>query len=110
MADESKRASINATLPIIFRAIDSNQDDGISPDEFNNYFKSLGVEDEAFANEVFEAMDTNHDGNLSNEEFCTFGRDFFVGTNEADPSRFFFGRLNAWNTTRFFVGKCFIDF
>lgn len=95
MADESKRASINATLPIIFKAIDSNHDNDISPDEFQNYFVSLGVADKAFAEEVFKAMDANHDGNLSSDEFCTFGREFFVGSDEASPSKFFFGPLNA---------------
>ena len=96
MADESKRASINATLPIIFRAIDSNHDNDISPEEFQNYFVSLGVSDRAFADEVFRAMDANHDGNLSSEEFCSFGSDFFLSTDEASPSKFFFGPLNAW--------------
>ena len=67
MADEGKRASINATLPIIFDAIDANQDDGVSADEFANYFKSMGVADPKFANDVFVVMDTNNDGTLSKE-------------------------------------------
>jgi hypothetical protein len=67
MADESKRASINATLPIIFDAIDSNQDDGVSAEEFGNYFASMGVNDAKFASEVFAAMDANNDGSLSKE-------------------------------------------
>ncbi len=67
MADESKRAAINATLPIVFEAIDANKDDGISPDEFHNYFVSLGVTDEAFTQMVFKAMDANNDGDLSKE-------------------------------------------
>jgi hypothetical protein len=67
MADESKRAAINATLPIVFEAIDANHDNGISPAEFHNYFVSLGVNNEAFTNQVFSAMDTNGDGDLSNE-------------------------------------------
>ncbi len=67
MADESKRASINATLPIIFDAIDSNQDDGISSEEFVNYFNSMGVSDAKFAADVFAAMDANNDGSLSKQ-------------------------------------------
>jgi len=54
-------------LPIIFEAIDVDHDDGISSNEFGNYFKSLGLEDENFANSVFAAMDFNNDGSLSQE-------------------------------------------
>ncbi len=67
MADEGKRAAINATLPIVFAAIDANKDDGVSPSEFHNYFVSLGVTDEAFTQMVFKAMDANNDGDLSKE-------------------------------------------
>lgn len=65
MADEGKRASINATLPLIFDAIDANQDDGVSADEFSNYFQSMGVDDKDFATKVFLAMDADGDGSLS---------------------------------------------
>lgn len=67
MNDESKRAAINATLPIVFEAIDANKDDGVSPEEFHNYFVSLGVTDESFTKMVFSAMDTNNDGDLSKD-------------------------------------------
>ena len=67
MADEGKRASINATLPIVFAAIDANHDNGVSPEEFHNYFVSLGVTDETFTQMVFKAMDADGDGDLSNE-------------------------------------------
>jgi hypothetical protein len=67
MADESKRAAINATLPIVFEAIDANHDDGVSPSEFHNYFVSLGVTDEKFTQHVFADMDSNHDGDLSKD-------------------------------------------
>ena len=56
-----------ATLPIIFDAIDVDHDGGISSKEFANYFKSLGLQDDNFANSVFAAMDANNDGSLSNE-------------------------------------------
>ena len=67
MADQQKRAAISATLPIIFDAIDVDHDGGISSKEFANYFKSLGLQDDNFANSVFAAMDANNDGSLSNE-------------------------------------------
>jgi hypothetical protein len=93
MADEGKRASINATLPLVFSAIDANHDDGVSPAEFHNYFVSLGVTDESFTNMVFSAMDADGDGDLSNEEFTKFGQAFFLSNDESSPSRFFFGPL-----------------
>ena len=72
MADEAKRAAINATLPIVFEAIDANHDNGISPAEFHNYFVSLGVNDEAFTQSVFAAMDANNDGDLSKEGYIRY--------------------------------------
>jgi len=93
LANESKRAAINATLPIIFDAIDSDQDGGISKNEFVNYFKSMNVNDAKFAEEVFAAMDANHDGSLSKEEFSEFGKDFFLSVDEKSPSKYFFGPL-----------------
>ncbi len=93
MADEGKRASINATLPLIFAAIDANHDDGVSPTEFHNYFVSMGVTDSAFTEMVFSAMDADGDGDLSNEEFTNFGQQFFLSNDESSPSRFFFGPL-----------------
>jgi len=95
MADEGKRASINATLPIVFQAIDANKDDGVSPEEFHNYFVSLGVKDQAFTESVFKAMDANHDGDLSKEEFTEFGKEFFLSNDESSPSKYFFGPLVA---------------
>lgn len=50
---------------MIFDSVDSNQDDGVSSDEFSNYFKSLGLSDDGFASEVFHAMDSNQDGILN---------------------------------------------
>ena len=78
-------------MPLIFEAIDTNADGGIGPEEFDNYFISLGVEDTYFALKVFQAMDTNHDDSLSKEEFIEFGTQFFLGEDPQSPSRNFFG-------------------
>jgi Ca2+-binding EF-hand superfamily protein len=67
LADQAKRQAIKDTLPIIFSAIDVDHDGGITGKEFANYFKSLGLTDDAFASSVFAAMDFNSDGELSNE-------------------------------------------
>jgi len=95
LGDQQKRAAISATLPIIFDAIDVDHDGGISNKEFANYFRSLGLKDDAFADSVFAAMDANNDGSLSNEEFSGFGQDFFLSADETSPSRHFFGPLIA---------------
>ncbi len=62
-----KRASIHATLPLIFKSIDADHDNGISPGEFQNYFVSMGVTDEKFSQQVFKDMDFDSDGQISNE-------------------------------------------
>ena len=59
-------------MPFIFDAIDVDHDDGISSNEFGNYFKSLGLEDNKFADDVFQAMDFNSDGSLSQEGLLIF--------------------------------------
>ena len=45
LENEKKRMSITSTLPLIFDAIDYNNDDGLSPDEFSVFFRSLGISD-----------------------------------------------------------------
>lgn len=91
--DESKKNNWKAIIPLIFEAIDADKDGAISHEEFNNYFRSLNINDRAMAEEVFHAIDTNDDGSLSSEEFSAFGEHFFTETNEADLSKIFFGRL-----------------
>lgn len=113
LTDKNKLKAIDVTLNLIFDAIDSNQDEGVSGDEFNTYFQSLGVFDAEFAAKVFEDMDSNHDGILSKKgkkissklffklkfniyffkEFGDFGQEFFLGTDESSPSKHFFGPL-----------------
>lgn len=67
--NESKRKVISSTLPLIFEAIDCNQDDGVSSVEFGNYFKSFGLNDDKFVCDVFSSMDANNDGSLNKEGF-----------------------------------------
>ncbi len=67
MQDAEKRQAIEATLPLIFDAIDTNRDGGIASEEFFLFFKSLGVNDSNFASLVFQAMDSNKDGSLSRD-------------------------------------------
>lgn len=59
LGDETKRATIRETLPLIFDAIDSDRDENVSRIEFANYFKSLNIKDQGIADQVFNAMVKN---------------------------------------------------
>ena len=65
--DANKKSNWKEIIPLIFEAIDADKDGAISHDEFNNYFKSLNINDRAMAEEVFHAIDTNNDGSLSSD-------------------------------------------
>ena len=65
--DPVKRKAILDTLPLIFQAIDTNNDGSIAKEEFQVYFESFGLEDTKFAIEIFKDLDTNHDLSLSQE-------------------------------------------
>ena len=65
MSDVERVDGINGSLQLIFDAIDSNQDEAISSEEFCIYFQSLGVVDDAFSNLIFQEMDSNKDGLLN---------------------------------------------
>ena len=65
--DPVKRKAILDTLPLIFQAIDTNNDGSIANEEFQVYFQSFGLDDEKFTTEIFKILDTNHDLSLSQE-------------------------------------------
>lgn len=92
IGDESKKATLRETLPLIFDAIDSDKSGCISQTEFSNYFKSLNINDEKVIHEVFASMDTNSDKSISKDEFIAFGREFFSNQGQ-DSSKLFFGPL-----------------
>ena len=102
--DARKRESIEATLPLIFDAIDTNNDGRLTYEEFSAYYSSLGINDTKIAKEVFTEMDTNGDCEISrqgkwlllsslryyllsylNIEFLEFGIEFFFGTDPNNP-------------------------
>ena len=55
------------TLPLIFQAIDLDEDDRISIDEFKIFFESFGVCDDKLTRAIFKELDTNHDQLLSKD-------------------------------------------
>jgi Ca2+-binding EF-hand superfamily protein len=78
-------------LPLFFSAVDGNGDGLIQKEEFQLFFKLLGIEKDAAKS--FEAIDTNKDGDISKEEFVIAGTDFFTSTDESSPSKLFWGPL-----------------
>lgn len=85
------KSVVEGPLPLFFRAVDTNEDNMISRDEYGIFFQMLGL-DPGMAPKSFDAIDTNNDGLLSQEEFIAAGSDFFI--NEGDsPNKLFWGPL-----------------
>ena len=60
------------TLPLIFQAIDTNNDGAIASDEFQVYFQSFGIDHPKFSQNIFKELDTNHDRALSQEGLISY--------------------------------------
>ena len=89
--DPNSKAVVEGPLPLFFRAVDTNEDNMISRDEYGIFFKMLGLDD-AMAPASFDAVDTNKDGLLSQEEFVAAGSDFFMNDGDS-PNKVFWGPL-----------------
>lgn len=89
--DPNCKATVEGPLPLFFRAVDTNEDNQISRDEYGIFFKMLGL-DEAMAPSSFDAIDTNNDGLLSIDEFVQAGTDFFLNDGDT-PNKVFWGPL-----------------
>jgi len=89
--DASLKAVVEGPLPLFFRAVDTNEDNMISRDEYGIFFRMLGL-DPTMAPASFDAVDTNKDGFLSMDEFVAAGSDFFM--NDGDSvNKVFWGPL-----------------
>ena len=80
------------TISEMFDVVDTNGDGVISPREFHDYFKIMGV-DESSAQASFDAIDTDHNGIITRDEFAAAGLDFFTGVDETSGGTLFFGPL-----------------
>ena len=80
------------TISEMFDVVDTNGDGVISPREFYDYFKIMGV-DESSAQTSFDAIDTDHNGIITRDEFIAAGLDFFTGVDETSGGTLFFGPL-----------------
>jgi Ca2+-binding EF-hand superfamily protein len=72
IGDDSKRSTLQETIPLIFDAIDTDKDQSITRKEFGNYFKSLNLTDDSAVDQIFNAMDSNSDGSINRD-----GKHFF---------------------------------
>jgi len=78
--------------PLFFDVIDTNSDGIIQKEEFELFYKIVGM-DPATAAESFKIIDTNHDGELSREEFVDASIDFCTSDDESSPFKLFLGPL-----------------
>nr|P04571.1 RecName: Full=Sarcoplasmic calcium-binding protein; Short=SCP [Hediste diversicolor]1Q80_A Chain A, Sarcoplasmic calcium-binding protein [Hediste diversicolor]2SCP_A Chain A, SARCOPLASMIC CALCIUM-BINDING PROTEIN [Hediste diversicolor]2SCP_B Chain B, SARCOPLASMIC CALCIUM-BINDING PROTEIN [Hediste diversicolor] len=85
------KSVVEGPLPLFFRAVDTNEDNNISRDEYGIFFGMLGL-DKTMAPASFDAIDTNNDGLLSLEEFVIAGSDFFMNDGDS-TNKVFWGPL-----------------
>lgn len=79
---------------MMFDCIDTNNDGHISMEEFVVYFKVIG--NKLTPEEVkhsFDTIDSNGDGEISREEFVAAAIEFFLGVEETEVSKVFYGNL-----------------
>jgi Ca2+-binding EF-hand superfamily protein len=90
LGDEAMLKGVGGPLHIMFKAIDANGSGGISANEYEAFFKNIGV-DTSLAAASFAIIDTDGSGSISAEEFVTMGTEFFIGDDASHPSRTFWG-------------------
>lgn len=91
IAHDDIKSSIEAPFTKFFEIVDANKDGNIQGNEFEDFFRILGM-DPKLAEASFKAIDTNNDGLLSLEEFTTAGKEFFTSHNDT-ITKVFFGPL-----------------
>ncbi|CAL7947167.1 unnamed protein product [Xylocopa violacea] len=90
--DSSLKKKCHHFLPFLFKAVDKDRSGEISVQEFQLFFKCLGLtHDDAVIS--FSHIDTNDDGKISFDEFITLGREFFLTEDPRKPSKYFWGPL-----------------
>jgi Ca2+-binding EF-hand superfamily protein len=86
------KATLQGSLTNFFHAIDTDGDGNISAEEFENFYKIIGL-DASMAADSFAKIDENSDNSLSEDEFVTAGLLFFTSEDESSPSKSFWGPL-----------------
>ncbi|CAH1796031.1 unnamed protein product [Owenia fusiformis] len=77
---------------VFFQTLDTNNDQEISMEEFENFFDCFQINPN-FTPIAFKLIDTNEDGSISFNEFRHSLKDFFVNLDENSKGKCFFGPL-----------------
>jgi len=75
-----------------FDVVDADDDGVISLEEFQLYFKCVGI-DESHAKASFDGIDTDRDGKITKEEFVAASIEFFFGFDKTSGATLFYGPL-----------------
>jgi len=89
---ERIRQSCLMFFPNYFTAMDTDQDDMISSEDYYAFSKLYGIT-ERHSNESFNHMDVDQDGKISKQEFIEAAERFYLLEVEGDPSQYLFGPL-----------------
>ncbi len=79
-------------MRLTFDVVDTNKDGVISPEEFQVYFKCMGI-NESYAPASFNGIDSDHDGLITKDEFLAASIEFFYGLDQSSGARLFYGPL-----------------
>lgn len=90
--DPKLKVALAGPLPLFFRAVDANNDGFISEEEYEIFFKIIGL-NPGMAKSSFQAIDANNDGLLSSDEFVEAGTSFFLSEQGGCPTKLFWGPL-----------------
>jgi Ca2+-binding EF-hand superfamily protein len=90
--DKSRARRAHSFLPYLFKAVDKDNSGEISVQEYQLFFKCLGLNEEA-ARIAFNAIDSNENGKINIKEFIQHGREFFFTEDEERISKHFWGPL-----------------
>ena len=75
-----------------FDVVDADNDGVISLEEFQLYFKCVGI-DVSHAKASFDGIDTDRDGKITKEEFVAASIEFFFGFDKTSGATLFYGPL-----------------
>lgn len=87
-----------ATADAMFEAIDENDDDRISRDEYRQLIRAWTGQD-TDTDAIFPLLDLDHDGYISAAEFRDLWTQFWAGDDADAPGTWVFGRFDTLSRT-----------